>query len=289
MADRGGGHDDADEVEEDGAEEESQEGGPTGDDDEGPQRHEGGDTRKRAALSRQESEVASEQGGESGVPAEEKMEDGIGEKTSGGAATGEPDEPARDAGETGARGAYILPAELEDLLKSLAAGEASKATPRRPDDDEEWGESTAAGEPDDTAPGRHPSLFARLTDAAIDDDDEDSGESTNHYQYQYLKSLVAGEASEAIPRRPAGLLEGVFDTKDDDEVDEEGSDGEAEVAERGEKRGVESPSGAGGKKKTRKMYKRMRRRAELRQIGADELARGATAEEASEMTGNKAD
>ena len=87
-----------------------------------------------------------------------------------------------------------------------------------------------------------------MTDAAVDEDDEDSGESTNHYQYQYLKSLVAGEASEAIPRRPAGLLEGVFDTKDDDEVDEEGSDGEAEVAERGEKRGVESTSGGGGKK-----------------------------------------
>ena len=62
-------------------------------------------------------------------PAKEEMEDGIGEKTSGGSATGEPDEPARDAGEAGARGAYILPAELEDFLKSLAAGEASKATP----------------------------------------------------------------------------------------------------------------------------------------------------------------
>ena len=39
----------------------------------------------------------------------------------------------------------------------------------------------------------------------------------------------------------------MFDTKDDDEVDEEGSDGEAEVAERGEKRRVESTSGGGGK------------------------------------------
>ena len=82
-----------------------------------------------------------------------------------------------------------------------------------------------------------------------------------------------------------GLLEGVFDTKDDDEVDEEGSDGEAEVAERGEKRrAIESASGAGGgggEKKTRIRPKRMWRRAELRQIGAGELARVGTAEEAS--------
>ena len=37
----------------------------------------------------------------------------------------------------------------------------------------------------------------------------------------------------------------MFDTKDDDEVDEEGSDGEAVVAEREEKRIIESTSGAG--------------------------------------------
>ena len=40
-------------------------GGPTGDDDEGPRRHEDGDTGKKAAPSRQEAEVASEQGKDS--------------------------------------------------------------------------------------------------------------------------------------------------------------------------------------------------------------------------------
>ena len=113
------------------------------------------------------------------------------------------------------------------------AGDVGRAAQDVDDIDEEMGVGTVAGEPDGTAPGRHPSLFAGLTDAVDDDDD--------------------GESGEAIPRRPAGLLEGVFDTKDDDEVDEEGSDGEAEVAERGEKRRVvESARGAGeraGKKK----------------------------------------
>ena len=51
-------------------------------------------------------------------------------------------------------------------------------------------------------------------------------------------------------------------TKDDDEVDEEGSDGEAEVAERGEKRGVEGTSGGGGRAGKKKCRWKKRNRTQ---------------------------
>ena len=59
------------------------------------------------------------------------VDDDDGEESGESTVAGEPDEPAKGAGEAGPRGAIIPAAELEDFLKSLVAGEASDAAPRR--------------------------------------------------------------------------------------------------------------------------------------------------------------
>ena len=68
----------------------------------------------------------------------------------------------------------------------------------------------------------------------------------------------------------------MLDTKDDDEVDEEGSDGEAEVAERGEKRGVESTSGGGERAGKKKHRGNGRARGDKGRYGGGEAEKGAT-------------